>query len=97
MIDSSTSRLNLKPAIKLATPLNGILAYNRKGLTVKNSSIIRRRKPIQSFCSICNQEKKVQLANISGKYMRDIEDYMWLCSSCHALFDKINKTHIKEV
>lgn len=29
-------------------------------------------------------------ANKSGKYLRDIKDWIKLCSSCHAKFDKIN-------
>lgn len=49
---------------------------------------IRKRKPKQKYCSICNKEKKLQLASIGHTYTRNIEDYIWLCQSCHCLFDE---------
>jgi len=54
---------------------------------------IRRNKPMQKYCSICNEEKKLELSNISGLYKRDINDYQWLCNSCHRLYDKLTQTH----
>ena len=40
--------------------------------------------------------KNYQWANLSGKYRRDIKDYIMLCRSCHIQFDnmpkKISKT-----
>jgi hypothetical protein len=30
---------------------------------------------------------KIDYANISGKYLRDIDDYIPLCSSCHKIYD----------
>lgn len=34
-------------------------------------------------------------ANISGKYLRDITDWVRLCVSCHKYFDKQKKLCIK--
>lgn len=34
-------------------------------------------------CNDCNEEKKLDLANISQKYLRDLSDWEWLCRSCH--------------
>ena len=54
---------------------------------------IRKIKPKQQYCTICNETKRLDLANISGEYKEDIEDYMWLCHKCHNLYDNINQTH----
>jgi len=55
---------------------------------------IRRRKPKQKYCTICNEySKRIELANISGEYKKDINDYLWLCVDCHRLFDRLNQTH----
>jgi len=43
---------------------------------------VRRRKEKPDECKKCNSPP-FDLANISGKYKRDINDYQWLCRSCH--------------
>lgn len=41
-------------------------------------------------CKKCHKNNlKLQISNISGEYKRDIEDYEWLCQSCHAKKDRI--------
>lgn len=50
---------------------SGLHAYIRKLL----------KKP--KLCSICNKREAYDLANISGKYKRDLEDWEWLCRKCH--------------
>ena len=49
---------------------------------------IKKRKSKQEYCTICNTKKKLQLASIGHTYTRNPEDYIWLCQSCHYLFDK---------
>lgn len=49
---------------------------------------VRARKPIQMKCEFCNKEEKLELANISGKYKRDIKDFVWLCHKCHHHYDE---------
>ena len=44
---------------------------------------IRRHKPKSNFCEICGEEKKLEAANLSGKYKRDLSDYAWYCIKCH--------------
>lgn len=40
-------------------------------------------------CFYCSgTEPRVEWANISGSYMRDIKDWLKLCSSCHRFFDR---------
>ena len=48
---------------------------------------IRRRKPSVRFCEDCVKEKKLEIANISQEYKRDINDWEWLCRRCHMIKD----------
>ena len=54
---------------------------------------IRKNKPKLKYCSICNEFKELELANISGVYDFNIDNYLWLCKSCHRLFDRLKKTN----
>ena len=38
-------------------------------------------------CSNCGEIKKLDLANISQKYKRDLSDWEWLCRRCHMIKD----------
>ncbi|MEK7120476.1 MAG: hypothetical protein AAB840_00095 [Patescibacteria group bacterium] len=44
-------------------------------------------------CEMCSttKAKHYEWANISGKYLRDLDDYMRLCKSCHHKFDNISE------
>ena len=54
---------------------------------------VAKNKPKPKVCEICKEERKLNLANIKGhKYTRRIEDYRWLCYSCHR---KMDITHCK--
>jgi hypothetical protein len=45
---------------------------------------IKRRKPKSMFCEKCGEiTSKLDCANISGEYKRDISDFRWLCRRCH--------------
>jgi hypothetical protein len=44
---------------------------------------IKNHKPIPIECEYCGYKKKLELANISQKYKRDINDWEWLCRLCH--------------
>ncbi len=57
-----------------------------KGDNVKNNALhawIRRHKPKPEFCENCKKVPPFDLANISQEYHRDINDFKWLCRSCH--------------
>jgi len=66
---------------------NPIWKGNNVGIKVLHEWI-RRHKPKVEFCERCNKKKKLELANISGLYKRDINDYEWLCRKCHMEDDK---------
>ena len=72
--------------------------YKKKDRFLNNlHQKIRRIKPKQKYCSICNEEKRLELSNISGEYKQDITDYWWLCHACHGLYDRTNKTHKNKI
>lgn len=51
---------------------------------------VRKRKPKPDACEQCGTKKKyLELANISGEYKRDINDYEYLCVKCHKEKDRV--------
>ncbi len=58
---------------------------------------VRKYKPKLKFCENCKKEKRLTLANIKNhNYTRNINDYKWLCYSCHKIMD-ISKRHRKNI
>jgi len=61
-----------------------------KGDDVKRAQLhdwVRERKPKPKFCEDCGENPPKDLANISQKYRRDINDFEWLCRKCHMVKD----------
>ena len=58
-----------------------------KGDEVGNGALhewIRRHKPTPEYCEHCNLTvSRYDAHNISGNYIRDIDDFVYLCKSCH--------------
>ena len=52
---------------------------------------VRRRIKPQKYCTICNEEKKLEIANISGNYIKSIDEFFLLCRSCHLLYDQLRE------
>jgi hypothetical protein len=48
---------------------------------------VRNRKPRPYLCEKCGENTTHDLANISGKYFRKLDDYEWLCRKCHMKSD----------
>lgn len=78
----------------LSKKTRGSKNYAWKGESVSYRGLhqwVRREKgkPIQcSDCGIIDYApKKIQWANIDGKYRRQLSDYIALCASCHKIFD----------
>lgn len=45
------------------------------------------------ICIACGKTEKLDWANISGLYKREIEDYIGLCRKCHVIYDDlVNKS-----
>lgn len=61
-----------------------------KGNKVKYKGIhnwISNNKPKPDLCEICNLVPPYDAANISGKYLRDLKDWQYICRSCHMKTD----------
>lgn len=52
---------------------------------------VRARKTKPALCEKCNVRPAVDLANISGKYSRDLSDWEYLCRKCHMDSDGRNE------
>lgn len=50
---------------------------------------VKKRKIKPKLCGDCHKKKRLDLANISGEYKRNINDYRYLCKKCHSKFDNI--------
>jgi len=65
-----------------------------KGNKVKYRALhqwIRMWKKKSDNCEDCGKKGRLHIANISGKYKRDVDDFEWLCSSCHKIKDNRRK------
>lgn len=48
---------------------------------------VRKRFPKPDTCPDCKTRPPYDLANITGTYNRDLENWKYLCRSCHMLSD----------
>ena len=50
---------------------------------------VKSRKKRPEMCEECGKKKNysLHLSNVDHKYSRNIEDYRYLCASCHKLYD----------
>ena len=70
--------------------------YGWKGDNVGYCSVhiwVRKHKVKPLLCEECHKVPPRELANISGKYLRDINDYRYLCIKCHRREDYANGRH----
>lgn len=56
---------------------------------------VRALKKKPKKCERCHQIKNLELANISGRYYLDVNDFEWLCRRCHIVGDGRIKNLIK--
>lgn len=81
----------LKTRILMSINRKGKVNLNEKNGMWKGNNVgycavhiwIKNHKSKPKYCENCNKKEPYDLANISGKYKRDINDYRWLCRSCH--------------
>lgn len=53
---------------------------------------VRRQKGSPNVCVSCGKTGgRLQWANISGEYLRDVDDYQSMCASCHKRYDSEKK------
>lgn len=41
------------------------------------------------ICSVCNIRPVREVANLDGKYSRDLTTWKWMCRSCHLRMDNV--------
>ena len=71
-----------------------------KGNKVKYDGLhtwIRNHKSKPNLCEKCKKAPPYDLANISGEYKRDIDDFEWLCRRCHMKEDGRREKLIKRI
>lgn len=56
------------------------------GYVALHNWVKRHRGPAVK-CTFCGSMKRVQWANRSNKYLRDLNDWITLCQVCHAKYD----------
>lgn len=77
--------------------ISGSRNHNWKGNDVGLVALhewINNHKPTPKLCERCGENPPMDLANISGKYKRDINDYQYLCRRCHMEIDgRLERLH----
>lgn len=56
---------------------------------------VRKYKTPRIKCEFCGLKKILELSNKSGKYLRELSDWQWLCKSCHSKYDFTEVTRKK--
>ncbi len=56
---------------------------------------IKKRKEKPYNCTSCGVNRAIDLANISGRYKRELDDWEYLCRKCHMIKDGRLKKFIK--
>lgn len=68
-----------------------------KGSNVSYAALhdwVKYHLPKVKLCQMCEKAVPYDLANISGEYKRDLNDYQWLCRKCHMVSD--GRLHSKD-
>jgi hypothetical protein len=50
---------------------------------------VRNHLERPNLCSICNEKESREVANLDGKYSRDLKTWVWTCRSCHMRMDNV--------
>lgn len=66
---------------------NGSWKGDKVGYTALHN-FVKRHKEKSTHCDICHNDIKLELANKDGRYLRDLNNWLWLCRSCHRKHDK---------
>jgi len=49
------------------------------------------RAEVCSTCFRTSEETRIEWANLSGKYTKDLEDWLPMCRTCHMIFDDVSQ------
>ena len=56
---------------------------------------VKNRLPKPDLCQQCNNRPSEDLANITGIYSRDFNNWQYMCKKCHTRYDKIYERSLK--
>lgn len=54
-------------------------------------SWVKRHKTKRGVCSRCAARRLTQWANVSGRYERDLDDFVEMCVPCHSRYDRARR------
>lgn len=78
---------NIASHLKNSGPNNKSWKGDKVSYRTLHNYIVRHLSK-QKFCTNCKIEtSRLDCANISGKYLRDLSDWKWLCRKCHMIED----------
>ena len=99
--NKSSSEIGEECGVNRNTILNWLEKFGipRRNHTAKNINSYgllhkwaRKNIPKPEFCEICGAYEPKDCANKDHSYKRNIDNWFWLCISCHRNYDKyINK------
>ncbi len=90
LIQEHAIRINRKNITPLSLLKMAQSLRKRKGDNIKYGAIhcrIKQDLPKPDECPTCHRKVKLELSNISGKYLLDLNDWEWSCAKCHHIFD----------
>lgn len=56
---------------------------------------VRKNMGSPTECSRCHKVGRIEWANKSGNYLKDVNDWIALCRPCHFIYDKTEKRRSK--
>lgn len=89
-IYSEETKMKISIASKNRLHPKGELNPNWKGDSVSYSALhgwIRKNLPESDLCEECHLVPPRDLANVTGIYTRDFNNWKYLCHKCHMIFD----------
>lgn len=78
---------------------NGMWKGNKKLHTISLHEWVNNNIGREKECEVCGDNRNIDLANITEKYERDLENWKYMCRKCHMTSDgRINnlKQFIRE-
>ena len=91
-------KLSLETRMKMSKARLGKLNPKWVGDDVSYNALhhwVRRHLPEPELCQKCNLVKPYDLANVTGNYTRDFENWQYLCRKCHMTTDNRLKRWMK--
>ncbi len=90
------SKMTREVRAKISTSMSGEKAHNWKGNKVGYQALhvwVRKTLGEPRVCGVCSTQtaKKYEWANISREYLRKVDDWQRMCTSCHHKFDESRK------